>query len=338
LDSTVARTMSLLLSLPGTAHVESEKDVAEVLPKLGRSPAVSFGKNSPLLSVHRKSEDVDLWWIFNPTDSNLSATGSFYTTGAPYQLDLWDGMINRVAQWAEKGDRILLPITLPAHATTALLFRRNETPPLHILSTSAEDALYDGDCPVIRDTRGGPQTVTLSNDKTLTLNLSKIPSPLEINGWRLNVGEISPGGNITHNLDLASLIDWRLIPELKDAVGRATYTAAVAVPESWLTSDRDVLLDVGAVEGAMQVFVNNTLVTQQTTPGGRWSVRKLLKPGENHLSVRLDTTLLNRMEALKNTGDPRYQTGPTPLVTAPSGLLGPVRLIPAGRGNVKNVD
>jgi hypothetical protein len=55
----------------------------------------------------------------------------------------------------------------------------------------------------------------------------------------------------------------------------------------------------------------------------------VLHPGANTITVRLDTTLLNQMVALKNAGRPAYQTGPTPLESSPSGLLGPVQLIPA---------
>jgi hypothetical protein len=170
------------------------------------------------------------------------------------------------------------------------------------------------------------------------MDLGDIPSPVEINGWDLDVEEISPDGRTMHHLALSKLEDWRSIPELKDAVGSATYRAEVSVPDSWLSSDRDVLLDVGAVAGAMQVYINKKPVTPQTIPGGVWSVKELLRPGENELSVRLDTTLVNRMVALKNTGDPKYQTGPTPLVSAPSGLLGPVRFIPAGRGTIDVAD
>jgi hypothetical protein len=37
------------------------------------------------------------------------------------------------------------------------------------------------------------------------------------------------------------------------------------------------------------------------------------------------------MAALRAAGEPRYQTGPTPLPTATSGLIGPVTLISAAR-------
>ena len=51
-----------------------------------------------------------------------------------------------------------------------------------------------------------------------------------------------------------------------------------------------------------------------------------LRTGANSVTVHVDTTLLNRFAALRAAGDPRYQTGPTPLSSAPSGLLGPVTL------------
>jgi hypothetical protein len=72
----------------------------------------------------------------------------------------------------------------------------------------------------------------------------------------------------------------------------------------------------------------------QSARAGVWvnsaaAATALLHPGANSITVRLDTTLLNQMVALKNEGLPAYQTGPTPLESAPSGLLGPVALIPA---------
>jgi hypothetical protein len=59
---------------------------------------------------------------------------------------------------------------------------------------------------------------------------------------------------------------------------------------------------------------------------GRW-----LHKGSNTIAIRLDTTLLNRMVALRAAGEPRYQTGPTPLVALSSGLIGPVTLISVAR-------
>ena len=61
--------------------------------------------------------------------------------------------------------------------------------------------------------------------------------------WSLSVDEISPSGHTAHTVALTALKDWRDIPELKDAVGTATYSATVNVPASLLSAGSDVLLD-----------------------------------------------------------------------------------------------
>jgi hypothetical protein len=114
-------------------------------------------------------------------------------------------------------------------------------------------------------------------------------------------------------------------------VGSALYAAEVTLSADWFGADRGILLCVGDVQGAMQLTVNDHLVTEQTTGNGQWLVGAWLKPGVNSIKVRLDTTLLNRMVALRAGGDGRYQTGPTAVMSAPSGLLGPVILTSVAR-------
>jgi hypothetical protein len=138
---------------------------------------------------------------------------------------------------------------------------------------------------------------------------------------------ISPNGNAKHTVQLADLKDWREIPELKDAVGTGTYTASPELPATLLDAGTDLMIDVGAVAGAMQLSVNGTVVTRQTISGGKWSVKALLKVGKNEIAVRLATTLLNRMAASAGAG--------STLTSAPSGLLGPVQLIPVALGRIQ---
>ena len=332
-DAIVVKSMNKLLNLPNVKQVASEDDVAGALLRLLVLPSVTFG-NSPLLTVHRQSANADLWWVFNPTDCDISTTGVFGATGTPHQLDLWNGTTANLAQWSALLGATAIPLEVPAHATTAIFFDRKEKGPVHVIWTNAEEALYDSSGLVLRDTNGGQKSALLSNGKLETVMLGSLPSSLGIDAWHLRVNEFSPSGYTTHDLDLAALADWRSIPEIADAVGSAVYSATVDVPADWLTQSRDVLLDVGEMDGAMQILVNGSLVTRQTTPGGRWSIKQFLQPGTNTLVVDLNTTLLNRMVQLKNSGLPPYQTGPTPLVSGPSGLIGPVRLIPAGEGSL----
>jgi hypothetical protein len=166
----------------------------------------------------------------------------------------------------------------------------------------------------------------LSNGEHRSVDREGLPAALNLSEWRLQVDELSPEGPKTHELGIQPLADWRSIPELRDVVGQALYSASVTLPSDWFGQDRDVLLSVGNVAGAMQLSVNGHTVTEQTTGYGHWLTGAWLKPGENRVTIRVDTTLLNRMAALRTAGDPRYQTGPTPLPPAPSGLIGPVTL------------
>jgi hypothetical protein len=64
-------------------------------------------------------------------------------------------------------------------------------------------------------------------------------------------------------------------------------------------------------------------------------VKTLLKAGKNDIQVRLDTTLLNRMAQASAGSGTTGGGGAAPLLAAPSGLLGPVRLIPVSLGRIE---
>jgi hypothetical protein len=178
---------------------------------------------------------------------------------------------------------------------------------------------------VVVDAPGEATTCTFSDGQQRKAGVS--PRTLDLTHWHLQVDETTPTGQRQHDLENASLIDWRSIPELRDAVGRATYSTNFELAPDWVADEgRETLLSVGEVAGAMQLKVNGHLVTEQTTGFGSWAVGMWLRTGTNTITVRLDTTLLNRMAALQATGEARYQTGPTPLQPAASGLLGPVTL------------
>lgn len=327
-DASVASAMSELLAQGEVAQVAAPDDVASALIELGVKPAASFGDSSALLTVHRQTDDgEDIYWVFNPSPDDAALTASFAARGTPYQLDLWDGATHRVAHWQANDGRIAMPVAVPARGTTAFMFQHQGSA-RHVTSTTADGAAYDGDALVLRDAEGGEQKVTLSDGTSKTLQLARPPAPTEVVDWKLVVDEIAPSGSSKHTVQLPRLKDWREIPELRSAVGSGTYTANPDVPASWTGPALDVMIEVGDVAGAMQLAVNGTLVTRQTTPGGSWSVKKLLKEGKNEISVRLDTTLLNRVTQTSGTAASSD-------ATAPSGLLGPVRLVPIAIGRIE---
>ena len=323
-DRRVKTAMAALLRLPNVARRALRAEVAAALRGLECVPAASFGANSPLLSVRRRQNTHDLWWIFNPTNETVSVDALLSALGAPYIIDLWSGRAERFAQWKQQDQQTLLPLKIMPHQSIAVLIRRDEAAPLHALPSPGTQVLQEGDSFLVIAT--SPLSLALSNgtsprevDSPLAL-----PRPLVPARWHVHVEERLPDGTRTHELDLSELIDWRQNPALKDTVGSAVYTAEVSLPPEWFGADRGILLSVGDVQGAMQLTVNDHLVTEQTTGHGQWLVGTWLKPGVNVLKVRLDTTLLNRMVAhcVRAAMDvirpvpPRWQS-------SASGLLGP---------------
>jgi hypothetical protein len=328
-DRRVATSMAALMMLPNVARRASREEIAGALRDLGCVPAASFGANSPLLSVRRRQDTHDLWWIFNPTNEIVSANALLSAVGAPYNIDLWSGSAAPLAQWKQQNQQTLLPLQIMPHQSIAVLIRRDEAAPLHALPSPGAQVLQGADDFLVIAT--SPQSLWFSNGTSREIDPTMRPQPTTLSHWHLHVDEQLPDAARTHELELNDLPDWRRIPALKEAVGSALYTSEVSLPPEWFGADRSILLSVGDVQGAMQLMVNNHLVTEQTTGHGQWLVGTSLRPGVNSVTIRLDTTLLNRMVALRASGDGRYQTGPTALASAASGLLGPVMLTSVAR-------
>ena len=328
-DQRVKTSMAALLKLPNVARRASRAEVAAALRDLGCVPAASFGAASPLLSVRRRQNTHDLWWIFNPTNEAVSADASLSAVGAPYLIDLWSGRAERLAQWKQQDQRTLLPLEIMPHQSIAVLIRHDEATPLHALPSPGVRVLQEGDDFMV--IAASAQALAFSNGISREIDPRARPQPMAPTRWHLHVEEQLPDGGRTQELDLTELMDWRQIPALKEAVGSALYSAELTLPPEWFGADRGILVSIGDVHGAMQLKVNDHLVTEQTTGHGQWLVGTWLKPGVNSVKVRFDTTLLNRMVALRASGDGRYQTGPTALASAPSGLIGPVILTSVAR-------
>ena len=325
-DASVQRAFAALSKLATVTRVATASEVAAALQSSGLLPSASFGAQSPLMSVHRHGDYYDLWWIFNPTNRPVASVASFVApTGNPFAVDLWSGNISPIAQWTTNDQRTVMPLELPPYASTVVLVRTGSKPTLHVTACSTGHAVREGSSIVVVDAPGEATTCMFSDGQQRKAGVS--PRTLDLTRWHLQVDETTPTGPRHHDLENTSLTDWRSIPELRDAVGRATYSTTFELAPDWAADKgRETLLSVGEVAGAMQLKVNGHLVTEQTTGFGRWAVGMWLHTGTNTITVRLDTTLLNRMAALQATGDARYQTGPTPLQPAASGLLGPVTL------------
>lgn len=327
-DAEVRRAIAATLELPNVRQVATTNEVHDALRQLSVAPDVSYATPVPVRPVHRQTAESGYWFLWNDSDEPAQTVASFRTAGQPVLLDLWDGTITPIAHYQRDGDRVDIPLTFRSKESRVIAFRVD---PLldrrHVVATDASGAAFDDDRIVIRDTRSGVRSVELSDGTKSSVDIPLLPTPIQIEQWRLQVDEATPTGTVPHDVDLTGLADWRTIDGLREASGTGTYIAQVSIPEDWIANPRGVYLDLGDVEGSLKAIVNAEVVTTQSVPGGRWPIGKLLQPGANEIKVVVNTTLLNCVVALGKSGDPQYSKH-AERQTKPYGLLGPVVLIP----------
>lgn len=116
-----------------------------------------------------------------------------------------------------------------------------------------------------------------------------------------------------------------LIPALHNASGLGTDTTTFELPATW-TSAHGATLSLGGVFDTFTVTVNGRTIPIDQISAKR-NIGSSLKAGRNTITVRVATTLNNR---LARSDDDVANRG----LVQPYGLVGPVQLLPYGTAMV----
>ncbi|MFI7700408.1 glycosyl hydrolase [Nonomuraea sp. NPDC049480] len=322
-----------LLARPTVRMVTAQADVPAALDALGVRPDVRYATASTLLHARRVAGDVDYYYLVNgkhvenpkpptaPIDHEVTLARTA-RDGVPYLLDPWTGRIQRLARYVADGDGIRLRVTLlPGESTVVAIGRPGlfgtpaRTSP-HVVATDADLVRFDGDALVIRASRAGTYTTTLSDGRTVTSVIGPVPEPVALPSWRLEVTDRRPDGTVTHRLDLDRLAPWSEIPELADVSGVGVYTTGVRL-------EGGAYLELGEVTDTCRVLVDG----RRLDPVNQLHPVVDLGRAAKTLQVEVATPLGNRLRV----ADPAVYGG---LTRQQYGLLGPVRLVPYGEARV----
>jgi hypothetical protein len=178
--------------------------------------------------------------------------------------------------------------------------------------------------------RNGKYSLTDAAGKTHRFEVKGIPAPIALNGpWQLALEEKSA-------LTLAQLQSWNDLREGKDYSGWGVYETEFEL--TGLGEEMEWELDLGIVHETAQIALNGTDL------GSAWKGSRImrcgnaLKVGTNHLKVEVGNLWIHHVQSLPKpdrkavaeTFGIRWGTYGEikPAKLPPSGLLGPVRLIP----------
>lgn len=180
-----------------------------------------------------------------------------------------------------------------------------------------------------------------SQESFMAIEISDIPSTLIINGnWKLTVQ------NKTFpkvEKELKYLSSWTENEETKHFSGTGKYTIEFLLDEKYIKPDLKLELDLGKLGNIGEVEINGKNAGTVWMKGKKCEISSLVKKGLNELTVYVTNTNINRVSGFKdivpvpddlqekygreitNSSIPR-EFGFEPL--PPSGLIGPVKIIP----------
>ncbi len=191
--------------------------------------------------------------------------------------------------------------------------------------------------------QSGDYTVagTSAKDKGRSVHVDSVPGAMAIDGpWDVR---FPPQWGAPSPVTFESLISWtkHLDEGVKHFSGTASYVKDIDIPEQMLAKGNRVYLDLGEVKNLAEVKLNGKDVATLWKPPFRVEITSFVKPGRNHLVVAITNLWPNRL--IGDAGQPenrrytwsaynRYKAT-DPLL--PSGLLGPVKLVPAVTVQIK---
>ncbi|TMR97447.1 glycosyl hydrolase [Nonomuraea basaltis] len=330
-----------LLARPTVRMVAAQAEIPAALDALGVRPDVRYATASTLLHARRVAGDVDYYYLVNgkhvenpkppipPVDHEVTLARTA-RDGVPYLLDPWTGRVERPALYAADGDGIRLRVRLrPGESMVVAigrpgLFGTGRAHAPHAVATDADLVRFDGGSVVVRASRAGTYTTTLSDGRTVTSVIGPVPEPVVPSSWRLEAEDWRPEGTAAHRLVLDRLAPWSDIPELADVSGIGVYTTEIRL-------EGGAYLELGEMTDTCRVLLNGRQLDPVDQLNPIVDLGPHVRRGVNTLQVEVATPLGNRLRV----ADPAVYGG---LARQPYGLIGPVRIMPYREVRVRATD
>jgi hypothetical protein len=260
---------------------------------------VSFdgqGADAELLSLHRRTDDADIYFISNQSNVSQSVHARFRVEGRAPEVWRAESASIEAASYEKLPDGIRVPLSLQPHEAIFVVFRK----PTAAAAWTA---------------RTVQRTTVASLDGT----------------WHVS---FEPGRGAPSAATFDRLTSWpeSSDPGIKYFSGAATYRMEISVPRAWLAPGRRIELDLGDVRELAVVTVNGTRVATAWRPPYTVDITGALKSGTNRLEIEVVNLWPNRLIGDQQPGAKPIAFAPMSPYQAssallPSGLLGPVKIV-----------
>lgn len=329
----------------------------EILQRRGIGPDFSYpnpdGKTD-LDYLHRKTEKEDIYFVRNKNNHWEEVSCLFRVTGRKPELWIPEGgeiQKDVIYDFMEGGTKVKL--RLPPGGSVFVLFR-NLPGENHVSSVEKTDSkLSMSEMPsaqllshnqegfVLQIASPGIYAAKDAHGSTRTIKEDAIPVFQEVTGpWEVTfpAGWGAPARKVFPNL-----ISWTDDEEegVKYFSGTATYRKEIEISSTLIWTDTKLFLDLGKVGEIADVFLNGEHCGILWKPPYRIEITNAARQGKNELIVEVTNLWVNRLAGdLLLPANKRFcKTNQKPYTsdagegrmykTLPSGLMGPVKLLPA---------
>ena len=274
--------------------------IAEVLSAMDIEPDFSYTRsqeNQNLMFVHRKLDDIDIYWINNRNNFGWNTEATFRVEGKVPEI--WypqTGIIEDASYTISNG-----------HTTVSIKLEPN-------------DAVF-----IVYRKKSVSRSLTVAQFKEAQLALMEGP-------WKVS---FQPGRGAPAQIEMDQLTSWseNIDPGVKYFSGTGSYIRALQVSDDWIAKNTQVWIDLGEVKNIAEVIVNGKSMGTVWKAPFRVNITGAIKTGENIMEIKVTNLWVNRLIGDQQPGIDKKITYTTqPFYPAnsdllPSGLMGPVKII-----------
>lgn len=284
----------------GKGKVYTGHTIAEVLASIKVTPDFEYSRpqsSTELLFVHRRLDDVDIYWVNNRNKRVEEVEAIFRVKGKAAEIWHPETGKTELASYTIEGERTRVPLRLEPNDAVFVVFREKSKVPSLVLPQTTENLVktISGTWEIsFQPNRGAPLQITLDT----------------LESWSEN-----------HDAGV------------KYFSGTGIYTKTIQATADWFKEGSQIWLDLGSVKNLAEVVLNGKSLGIVWKTPFRVNVTGVLKRGENELEVRVTNLWVNRLIGDQQpdisykytyTTDAFYNAD-SPLL--PSGLIGPVQIV-----------
>jgi hypothetical protein len=338
----------------GKGRMISGKSMGEALNRLKILPDLTTnrGDSKEVMYIHRKIEDMDVYFVFNQQNKQLHREILFRVSGKPEIWDPSSGIVAVPAIYSLEKTQTRIPVSLKPYESKIFVFKKQTTDPfIHKVSLAGRQVFpqpqvgSEGDAiprVTYRDGKfefagdhAGDYSFETSDGRLIPINLAA-PKLIDLQSVKTTIEFTSIAKEVISPIKvsgLKSLTDFD-DPAIKYFAGKAKYSMEFSVPEESTSNSKFIALDLGDLSATAEVRLNGTPLGFAWIPNSEFEVNHLLQKA-NKLEVTVANVCRNRFIGdLRQGGEIKSLWTTSPIETIlnkdmplkPSGWIGPVKI------------